>query len=483
MMILFVIIVFEIASSDQTIKFINASEAIYSPAEINDYITKLEADYEGILKDCTGFSQVICYNNNDTVGFNGNSIKILILGGFYTHPYAPILLLRFAENFARDNFDELKDMIEIHIWPLVNEGGYNQMINNKDNDEIKTNYVPYDGCSTGINIDRGFGYKTPVNNECNTEFNGGSEYLAYENYKLRDLWLAYNYTFVFNYQGHENGLVIPYAFSDKDLSKEDKYVYKKLLGTSAKSYNDYYDIDAEGTFIDTAYDEGMYPVYVNLGNPTKFSRTMDLDYKYKELKGYILNGVSKPVGTIMSVQERSNSSEIVVKYQFLNLLPSSCETLFGMLFYFGLNDNFEYKMCEVVTQPEFNNEDSKRKCDATPSPMTGIKTILGLKYKGIFIDYRHIMMKYTNYTFEFYFTREEKKNLTIHIDANISSGYEGLRFYTISHNNSFDIMSYVEEPTTAPRWAIGVIMLGIFLLIVFAIVSCVMIRKKPGSLL
>lgn len=478
------VILLAIASTADSVTFDGSPNGYYTSDKISTVYDGLFVDYGSTLSPSgSGFDYSFYYTPSNDIKIKGNRIKILLLGGFYTHPAAPVLLLRCAEYFNKKKFDDIDETIEVHIVPIVNTGGYDAMINPllKGDGYLESKINHIDGsegsCPNGINIDRCFTLDNKVNEDCDEDMaNNGNYNQMVEVNKLK-MMLTQNFTFIFNFQSITNNLIIPYASNKDGLSGEPQFVYDKLSTKKVKYYK-FYEDNYDGTFMDRAIDLGIYPIYVGLKDVDDYQDIKDFDDQCEDLRGNIKDLIRKPKGEINGIFEQKDGSEIVALYEFFNYLPSNCIVSFELKFYFNVNDQYELDECEIVQVDQLGYKKENKECNE--DTFYSSEKINSVNYDTIGISSEDTIEKFTNYTIKFHFKRENSTDYSVKFLSKVSSLSDGIRFQTIVNNKTYDIQSFYSTPTKAPRWAIGIIMFAIFIVIVFTIVSCVMVKKRSN---
>ncbi|OMJ88255.1 hypothetical protein SteCoe_9839 [Stentor coeruleus] len=225
---------------DESIIEFDGPKKFYNYDGISVLIQQLSIAYSKNLTTCvTGYPNSICYIPTSSSSIKGQPVKVLLLGGFYAHSMTPVLLLRCAEYFQEVKFDEIKEILEVHVVPIVNVGGYNELYDNDEDDKIlKINYIKgsSNSCYEGVNIDRCFSFNYRENEDCSEDLaNRGNDAQMDDSRGIEKL-LDQNYSFILNFQSITNNLIIPYAYSDNDLDEKDQIVYDKLSSKKVKYY-------------------------------------------------------------------------------------------------------------------------------------------------------------------------------------------------------------------------------------------------------
>ncbi|OMJ88254.1 hypothetical protein SteCoe_9838 [Stentor coeruleus] len=186
--------------------------------------------------------------------------------------------------------------------------------------------------------------------------------------------------------------------------------------------------------------------------------------------------IQKPEGDINVIYEDEDGEKVIALYEFSNNLPSYCSVSFNLKFYFSVDDQYYLEKCEIVQEDQAGFKQPNKLC--SEEDFLSSDKIDGGLYDTIGFSSNDIVDKFTNYTIKFTFSKTNSTSYSIKFLSKIESLINGLRFETIVNNKTYDIVSFYSTGGEAPPWAIGVIMLPVFILIVFSIVSCVLVKNR-----
>lgn len=235
---------------------------------ISQNITKIEKNYLGIAKTLHNFET----QGTIRVNFEASTYKkfyILFIGGLEGNLKSALKIIEFANHIcskyqAKD--EDYLNFMNYAIFDFIPIGNreFFRIVSENCTEKEGENPIQIESnsCDDYINPDRNF--DCSINYKCATKAinNMGSACdKSSVTIRLKQILNDNSYSFIYNIQGPNKDIFIPYDSGKDKLTSSQEYVYKTLLGTSDKY--DTRGVARPGTLMDYAMNSSIYSIVYN----------------------------------------------------------------------------------------------------------------------------------------------------------------------------------------------------------------------------